>query len=264
MKAVRACQVLSLVLLLGTVASANERRFTYTYESAVLPQGARELELWTTSRLGRDGYYSRIDQRLELEVGLTDRLMTALYWNGKAVAAPDAAGDIAIETEWGSFSSEWKYKLLDPVADALGLAIYGELTAATDELELEAKLILDKRVGRLLLAGNLVVEYEFGFGATEVEREAAIEVDLALTYFLNDRLSLGLEARNHNLIVPDGGLVASALFAGPVIAFSEKNWWVALTFQAQLPAISGATPGYPINVDEHERFHTRLLFSFHL
>ena len=55
-------------------ASANERHFTYTYESAVLPAGQRELEFWTTWRNGRAQYYSGFDHRVEYEFGITDRL----------------------------------------------------------------------------------------------------------------------------------------------------------------------------------------------
>src|SRR5678810_823141 len=68
-------------------AGATERRFTYTYESATLGAGEREIEPWTTLRLGRNEYYRAIDNRLELEVGITDRLMTAWYLNLSSAAA---------------------------------------------------------------------------------------------------------------------------------------------------------------------------------
>src|SRR4051794_20626531 len=73
-------------------ASANERHFTYTYESAVLPQGARELEVWTTARLGRHQYFAQFDHRLEFEVGLTPRLQTSLYLNFSGQTAETAPG----------------------------------------------------------------------------------------------------------------------------------------------------------------------------
>lgn len=247
---------------LSAEAIANERHFTYTYESATLPQGAREVEIWTTSRLGRNGYYSRFDQRLEFEVGVTDRLMTSLYLNGKTVAAPDSAGDIAISTEWGSVSNEWKYKLLDPAADAVGLALYGEVTAATDELELEAKLIVDKRIGNVLLAGNLVLENEWGFTVGEVGSELVAEVDLAASYFLTDRLTLGVELRHANIFA-GGAFEHSALFFGPTVAYARDDWWVALTIMPQLPNFVQPS-GTALDVGDFEKFNARLLFSFHL
>src|SRR5262245_2737073 len=95
-------------LLAAGAAEANERHFTYVYESATLPTGAKEIEIWTTPRVGREDYYRRFDQRAEFEVGLTDRLQTALYLNFEAVS--QETGDV-MESEFafGGVSSEWKY-----------------------------------------------------------------------------------------------------------------------------------------------------------
>src|SRR5262245_47921105 len=112
-------------------AHASQRRFTYTYESGVLNHGQIELEPWTTFRLGKEDYYSRIDQRVEFEVGLSNRLQTSFYLNMHAVTA-QADSSLGTEFEWGGFSNEWKLKLKDPVADAFGLALYFEWGASTD------------------------------------------------------------------------------------------------------------------------------------
>lgn len=251
-------------LLPSHPANANERHFTFTYETAVLPVGAREIEIWVTPRIGREEFYSRFDVRTEFEVGLTDRLQTALYLNGKSVSQETADGGTETEFEFAGVSSEWKYKLLDPVADALGLALYGEVTGSTDELELEAKLITDKRVGNVLFAANLVAENEWGFGAGETGREFALEADLGLSYFLTTKLSFGLELRNHNEIPEGKGWEHSALFLGPVVSYAEESWWVALAVLPQLPALDGAEAGDRRILDEHEKINARLLFSIHL
>ena len=60
---------------------ADDRHFGYSYESGVLAKDNRELELWNTWRYGRSKYFSRIDHRVEFEVGLTDKLQTAFYVN---------------------------------------------------------------------------------------------------------------------------------------------------------------------------------------
>ena len=44
-----------LAAIATTPAGANIRRFTYTYESAVLPPGHTELEPWITWRAGVTG-----------------------------------------------------------------------------------------------------------------------------------------------------------------------------------------------------------------
>src|SRR5258708_2001777 len=67
-------------------AQATERRFTYTYESGVLRPGDKEIEPWTTIRKDKIGFYNRLDQRLEFEVGLGGGLQTAWYLNFTGVA----------------------------------------------------------------------------------------------------------------------------------------------------------------------------------
>ena len=120
--------LLGALALLPLSAQANERRFTYTYETATLPPGARELEVWSTARIKREELYSRFDNRLEFEWGLTEKLMTAVYLNTSAISARDpSTGGIATGYEFGGVSSEWKYKLKDPVADAFNATCEGSL-----------------------------------------------------------------------------------------------------------------------------------------
>lgn len=258
--------MLVLGLLMALPASANERRFTYTYESATLPQGERELEVWTTARIKREGFYSRFDNRLEFEVGLTDRLMTAFYLNSSAVTAPTGVGhELSSEFEFTGVSSEWKYKLLDPVADVFGLSVYGELSAGPREAEVEARIILDKKIGRNLFALNLVAEPEWEWEESdEVEQETGAEVNLAYAFFLTDHLSVGAEVRNHTVF--EGDEVLSALYAGPVVSYATRNFWVTATVLPQITALSKApdAPAGPFELEDHERFNARLLFSFFL
>lgn len=250
--------------LLSKAALANERHFTYTYETAVLPTGAKELEIWTTPRIGRDSYFVRFDERMEFEVGVTDRLMTALYLNVSNTTAEVAPEMRETEFEFEGVSSEMKYKLSDPVADTLGVGLYGEVTGSTNELEIEGKILLDKRLGSLLVAGNLVFEQEWEFEAEETESEQAVEVDVAGTVTLRPGLSAGIEVRNVNAI-HEGEWEHSALFAGPVLAYATDTWWVALTVLPQLPALKAgdANDGSRV-LNDHEKLESRLLLSFHL
>ncbi len=124
------------------------------------------------------------------------------------------------------------------------------------------KLILDKRLGNVLLAGNLVGEHEWGFGATETEREVKLEADLAATYFVLPNVSVGAEVRHAN-VFSGGELEHSGLFIGPVVAYSQDNWWAALSVMPQVANFLQPT-GSALDLEEYERFNARLLFSFHL
>jgi hypothetical protein len=259
-----------LGLALCSAASANERHFTYLYETAILPPGGREIEVSTTFRAGRDQYYSALDHRLEFEFGITEKVMSSFYLNWSNVSSEGSLGTVGNEFEWQGISSEWKWKLSDPVADPLGFALYGEVSYGTKEFELEAKTLFDKKIGNLLLAANLVAEGEFETGPDETElEEIELEADLGASFAITPHFSAGLELRNHNEIAEESGSEEmewehSALFLGPNLSYATENWWVTLSVLPQLPALMKEEGGSMFVLDEHEKINARLLFSFHL
>ena len=260
---------LALVLLWPSSSTANERHFAYAYETGVLPEEAVELELWTTARVGREDYYTRFDQRLELEVGLGHGLQTAFYMNFRGIAE-ETADTIQKRFDFRGVSSEWKLKLSDPTADSLGSAIYGEVTWMPHEVELEAKLLLDKRIGSFLVAYNLVGEVEIEIdkeagGEAEWEKKVIVENLLSFGYMAGEGAAVGIELRSP-MVWKEGSLDYAALFAGPVLSFSERSWWVAMTVLAQLPALkaSDGSPDETFVLNSQERFEARILLGFHL
>jgi hypothetical protein len=261
------CTALSWLLVAPT-ASATERRFAFTYETGVLQPGEAELEPWTTFRVGRERYYSRIDNRLEFELGLTERLQTSLYWNFNTLAADEedpATGQVTRRSdfEFTSVSSEWKYKLSDPVADALGSALYLEAGLGPVQAEIEAKLLLDKQVGKWLLATNAVFEHEWGFAVTgETEREIELELPLAAAYFLTPSFTAGVE------VVPvaeikGGELEMVDFYAGPTVSASYAAWWLAF---AVLPQVFSAKneEDETLDLEDGEHLRARVIMGFHL
>lgn len=259
-----------LAVLLGqSVGSANERRFAFTYETPVLSPGARELEIWNTYRSGRPSYFRRLDQRIELEFGVADRLMTAFYLNYEWKVGDEngtgVGGGLATE-QTASIANEWKYKLLDRVADPLGVALYGEYTLGLSEQEVEFKVILDKQAGRFLLAGNLIGEYEWEDeledGVLETEKELKLGVSGGISYAMSAHFSMGLEVVQQNVLV-EGRVEHAALFAGPVLSYATEEWWATFSLLPQVTAFKGErTDG--LDLEEFERAQARLLLSFHL
>src|SRR6185436_17616440 len=114
--------LLSVVLLSSSLCMAQDRVFTHTYETNVLPLGVKEIEYWSTVRSGRTEFYNRIDQRFELELGLGKKVQTAFYFNvsSESFAIEDGIGH-SLET---GFSNEWKIKFTDPVANKIGTGLY--------------------------------------------------------------------------------------------------------------------------------------------
>jgi hypothetical protein len=258
----KAGAVAALGLIGALPAHASERRFTYTQQSLVLNPGALELEPSTTVRNGREDRYTAFDQRVEFEAGLAENLQAAFYLNFSAVSQ-DVGKTTTSDSHFDGVSLEAKYKLADPAADPVGLALYFEPAFGPDAAELEGKLILDKRMGDALLAFNVVGAHEWKFGPDETEREIEAEADLGFAWFFTPALSAGLEVRDTNEIPSEEGWETSVLFAGPVVSYAMEKWWATLTVTPQVAALKGADEGN-LNLDEHERLEARLLIGLHL
>lgn len=258
---------LCLLLLINVVvfpssAITQDRIFTYTYQSSVLNPGQRELEPWTTFRIGKKDFYRRIDNRIEFETGLVRNLQTSFYLNSTTASA---AGDSSIHTDTElSFSNEWKFKISDAIADPVGLALYGEWTLGSKEFELEGKLIFDKQIGRWITAFNIVGEMEWEKEAEgseiETESESVLEFDYALAWQFSKGFHAGIEARSHNDILK-GKWQHSALFVGPVVSYARDNFWINVTVLPQVAALKGATHKNLV-LDSHEKMETRIIFSY--
>ncbi|MFO0547182.1 MAG: DUF6662 family protein [Polyangiaceae bacterium] len=258
-------------------ATASDRRFTYVYNTEVLPPGAMELEPWTTVRLMHDRFYLGIDNKLEFEVGVAKNVQTAFYLNMSSttedVDTPTGVSRQS-EFEWQGVSWEWKFKLLDAVADPVGFGLYIEPGIGPKEGEIEAKVLLDKRMGDVYFAYNLVGEYEVDFGsATEVEHEFILENSLGVAYYVSPNVTVGIEVRDESKFEAGEGFVSSTLFGGPVASFGQNRWWAAMSVTPQLGSIVGEEEEGEGEAGEsesafdlrgHERMQARLLFGYQL
>jgi hypothetical protein len=258
---------LFILLAIGlSNAQAQDRLFTYTYQSTVLNKGQRELESWHTLRTGRSDYYARYDHRTEFEIGLGGNLQTAFYLNLTSktnMVEEESVKSLTTSNEIG-FSNEWKLKLLDPVADPLGLAIYGEVGISSNEYEIEGKVIIDKKVGNFTIAANGVYEQEFAAeyvnNELEWEQEKKIEGYLAFAYKLSPKFHLTLENAYKNVFL-ESELEHSALYSGLGFSYVYENFWVNFTALPQLTSFKGESNGN-LNLNEYEKIQFRLLFSY--
>lgn len=248
------------------ITQAQDRLFTYTYQSIVLNKGQRELESWNTIRIGRDDFYVRFDNRTEFEIGLGGNLQTAFYLNLSSktkTVMEDTLKSLSTENEIG-FSNEWKLKLLDPVADPIGLALYAEVSIGSNEFELEGKVILDKRIGHLTIAGNAVYEYEFApyYENNELawETEQKLNGVLAFAWSFGNKFHLTQENTCNNVFL-EGELAHSALYSGLGLSYSLDKFWVNFTILPQVASFKGSTNS-SLNLNEFEKIQSRLLFSY--
>lgn len=273
--------------LVGTPAWADEQYFGYTYSAEVLPKGKTEAELWATDRRGKSGgQFDAQDYRIELEHGVTDRLSVAGYTNlasnhirGLGPDFEDTDRDLALR----GVSAEFKYNVLSPYKDGIGLTLYAEPAWSRihgggkkgTELELEFKTILQKNFldDRLIWAANLTFEPEWekekeadpvtGNIEGEWEKELKLEVSTGLTYRVAPGWYAGVEGR-YASVYPDwtNGLHREtyAVFAGPAIHYGGKKWWATLTYLPQL--FGKPSPDGSRALDEFEKRELRLKLGY--
>lgn len=256
-----------ILIVTNLKTNGQDRSFANTYQSLVLNKGQIDFEVWNTYRTGRSELYRRLDQRLEFEIGLTTKLQTAFYLNRSQKTYQDSTTLITEPAEI-SFSNEWKIKLSDPVANAIGTALYAEASIASNEYELELKLILDKKINKHLIAFNAVGEWEFKpelktegeITALESEIEFKPELYLGYQYFIKTNFGIGIEAAN-KMVMIEGKMEHSALFAGPTFSYSAQNWWIIFNASPQIISVKEQESG-SLDLNEFEKHQFRLLFSY--
>jgi hypothetical protein len=279
---------LGLAGLAATPAWADEQYFGYTYSADVLGKGATEAELWATDRRGKDGgHYDAQNYRIELEHGFTNRLTVSGYTNfvshhvrGLEPGFEDVDRDLAFQ----GLSAEFKYNVLSPYKDGIGLTLYAEPGWSRihsveggkgTEYELEFKAILQKNFldDRLIWAANFTFEPEWekekevdelsGETETEWEKELKLDASTGLSYRVAPNWYAGIEGR-YASVYPDwtNGLHREtyAVFAGPAIHYGGKRWWATLTYLPQL--FGSPSPNGSRALDEFEKRELRLKLGY--
>lgn len=278
----------ALAGLVAAPAWADENYFAYSYGAEGTPKGSTEAYLWITDRRGKDeGGYNAQDYRLELERGVTDRFAVSGYVNMRSVKArglePEIE-DINRDFAFQGLNVAFKYNLLSPYKDGLGLTFYVEPGWSRidsisgergTEYELELKALLQKNFlnDKLIWVANLVAEPEWekekvvdeltAKSEVEWEKELVLEATTGLGYRVASNWVLGVEGRYRG-IYPDWtkGLdrEAYALSAGPSVHYGGKKWWFTATY---LPQIVGApSPGRSLHLDEFEKRELRLKVGY--
>ncbi len=267
------------MFFLQAEAFSQDRIFAYTYQTNVLNKGDFDLEFQNTLATGKKGSFSpyvfgqHLDQRLEYEVGLGKRVQTSFYLNSELFNYADTASSALNQELKISFSNEWKWKLSDPVANAIGFALYEELEFGGNNFESESKLIFDKRWQNDLLAFNVVGKYEIereilranNVTKTEWTHNSPIEFNFGYMHFSKPALSLGFEVRNNNDITKEDGWINSVFFAGPAFHVSVGKFFANITALPQIVNLhkSNAAPGSR-DLNDFEQIEARVLIGYSL
>jgi hypothetical protein len=243
-----------LLLLVGSIlvgkAEAGARRFTYVYEATTAAPGPVEMENWFTwgTNPSEERRFNALDLRHELEFGVTEHLQLGIYLADWGYREDPGAHEHGFSYQ--SSAIEAIYNLTNPTTDLAGSAFYGEVRVGPEELELETKLILQKNVGRFVLAYNSTLEAVWE-GNRLQEKGGEFSESCGVSYEVSPTLLLGAELL-HEIDLPDWSEPGdSVVYAGPNLSYRRKNWWATVTPLVQLTDIGS-------EVD----FQTRLIFGF--
>lgn len=216
-------------------AAANPRALPYTYPYETLTKGSFELEqfvdvtpsLALSTATGDPASVGLFLFTTELEYGITDRLELGLYFQlapplGEAFAG---AGTIAPTAT----KQRLRYRFGREGELPVDISVYGELAETDREIEIEAKVNLQKRFGALRLMTNLWAEYEIYFNG---QREWVINPTLGATYQVIPEFHVGVEGwmRAEFLETNPPAVRAFGLgphgYVGPALMVNfGKLWW---------------------------------------
>jgi hypothetical protein len=221
---------------LATTAQANPRVLPFTYTTDTLPKGQVEIEQFVDlivlrtqdASTGQSERYFGSQFQTEIEIGIEDRLELGLYFTYVPSYADQFRGT-AIMPEGNGLKQRLRYIFADAGAWPIDVGVYGELTENEREIELEGKILLQKRFDKLRVAANIWAEYELYFSH---QRDIVLNPTLGASYELSPSFHLGIDSflrgeypRNPPPPMRTFGL-GPEYYVGPAMMTSfGKLWW---------------------------------------
>lgn len=226
---------IAALLLAPARASANPKTFTFTYTYPTQAKGDVEIEQYidllplkaVNASSGEQVPYLGTQLMTELEIGITDRLELGLYATivprpgDKLTSVPNLPGG-------NGAKQRLRYRFADEGAWPLDVGLYGEIAENERELEFEAKLLLARRFGSMLIAANAIGEAEVKYDG---EVEFAVSPTAGISYQVTPAFQPGLEywSKFKFSDEPDskrGFNDGPHHYVGPVMLFNfGRAWW---------------------------------------
>lgn len=244
-----------LAACLARPVRANPRPLPFTYIYETLPRGDAEVELYSdlaptrivsNANNGQPTWYLNTQFQLEIEYGLTDRLELGLYLT-LAPQDPSLVLQPAM-AEGTGVKQRLRYRFADAGQWPVDLAVYGELTENTNELELEGKIILQRRIGPLRFAANAWAEREYYFtGRSEWVLNPTAGVVLEKWFTAQP----GIEYWMHAEYQGSSLALGPDHFLGPTVILQfGKIWWSTGAY-VHLNEVNQFKANAPVNGDPY-------------
>ena len=246
-----------VVVAAAAPAHANPRALPFTYTTDTLPSGGVEIEQYVdltplraiSPATSRPQWYLPSAFQTEIEIGLADRLELGLYMT----IVPDTGEQLASKALFpgtgNGLKQRLRYIFADPGAWPIDVGVYGELVENEREIEIEAKLLLQKRFDRLRVAANLSGEFELYFSE---QRELVLNPSLGATYEIAPSFHLGLDSwlrgeypRNPAPPTRTFGLGPQAYLGPAAMVNFGKLWWALGAYVRVTDTSHDLQPGEP-------------------
>jgi hypothetical protein len=221
--------LLATVLLTAAprAARATPRPLPFTYIYETLPAGSAEIELYTDlvplhvsdDLTGNPAWTLGAQFQTEIEYGITDRLELGLYLD--FAPTNPAFSNLPTMPEGTGIKQRLRYRFADAGQWPVDLAVYGELVELTNLFEIEAKVILQRRLGPFRFAANLWFEREYAYSG-ENEWEFNPAAGVVLEKWINVQPGIEYWMRSEF----DDDAFDSDHFLGPTCMLQfGKIWW---------------------------------------
>jgi hypothetical protein len=248
---------LALALTAAATARGNPRALPFTYTTDTLAPGQVEIEQYVdlvalraiSPSTSSAQWYLPSAFQTEIEIGLADRLELGLYLTFVPDPGEQLASKALFPGAGNGLKQRLRYILADPGAWPVDIGVYGELVENEREIELEAKVLLQKRFDRLRIAANLSGEYELYFSE---QRELVLNPSFGATYEITPSLHVGLdgwlrgEYPQHPRPASRTFGLGPQAYVGPAVMMSfGKLWWAVAAYARVTDAAHDVQPGEP-------------------
>ncbi len=242
-------------LVLAVPVAAAPREFPLTWTSQTAAAGENQLEAWLTPRIARTDDFLRLDTRLVWATGVTRNVESQLSLDLDFQRTDKA------ESLDPKVTSLWRWTTWRTGAP-FAVGGVGRVSLGRDQLEVEARLLADLHVDRLVIALN-VSGSRAVFWSDRTGVDTRLEESLATKFLVSANASFGLELwakSSWERRVYQG----SAIYAGPVLTWTHPVFWVSLGAYAQVASDKAAADkdlAEPQELRDNERFVGRLTFG---
>ncbi len=247
---------LAVLAIITASTSSAQRAFPFTWDSATQAKGTSDVQLWLSSRSGRLTPFTRTEGRGWVNSGLTGRvdLFYGLELDGQFGARDTKDLD-------GRISTLIRYRLFEP-NEVLGVALLARAGFGAAASVLEARLVLDRRIGTVLLAVNSSFERTIFWDRRDAI-ETRLEHNAAVRFMVTPEVSAGLEVRARQALQA-GAYQGTGVYAGPSVTVTTR--WVWFSVGATVQVLSDKAAGDKGNGErlifrDDERFSLRLVMG---